>query len=93
MSSRSEQAFIDDMKRTYEGVLMIANGIGAKGFEVEVPELQLSSTYGRRMAYASEAPIQPGDLLTTSSRPGYAMKAADPAQAWGAILGKAMTAL
>ena len=44
-------------------------------------------------ADASEAPIQPGDLLTTSSRPGYAMKAADPAQAWGAILGKAMTAL
>lgn len=38
-------------------------------------------------------PIEPGDLLTTSSTPGRAMKAADHAQAQGAILGKAMTPL
>jgi hypothetical protein len=31
-----------------------------------------------------------GDLLTTSPRPGHAMKAADPARAFGAVLGKAL---
>lgn len=37
---------------------------------------------------ASNGPIQRGDLLTTSSIPGYAMKATNPQP--GAILGKAM---
>ncbi len=39
---------------------------------------------------ASAGPVEPGDLLTTSSTPGYAMKVTDPARANGAILGKAM---
>jgi hypothetical protein len=34
--------------------------------------------------------IEVGDLLTTSPMPGYAMKAADPLQAFGAVLGKAL---
>ena len=34
--------------------------------------------------------IEPGDLLTTSSSTGYAMKVTDHARAQGAILGKAM---
>lgn len=37
--------------------------------------------------------IEPGDFLTTASRPGYAMKASDLERARGAIIGKAMTAL
>jgi len=37
--------------------------------------------------------IAPGDLLTTSSTPGFAMKVADYVQAQGAILGKAMEGL
>jgi len=41
----------------------------------------------------SNGAIAAGDLLTTSSTPGHAMKAVDRAQAYGAILGKAMTAL
>jgi len=44
-------------------------------------------------ADASNAPIQPGDLLTTSDLPGHAMKVTDHARAAGAILGKAMTGL
>jgi hypothetical protein len=44
-------------------------------------------------ADASTGPIRPGDLLTTASLPGYAMKVTDPSRAQGAILGKAMTAL
>jgi hypothetical protein len=37
--------------------------------------------------------INPGDLLTTSDTPGYAMKAADRSRAPGAVLGKAMSSL
>ncbi len=34
--------------------------------------------------------IEIGDLLTTSSTKGYAMKAADPMKAFGAVIGKAL---
>jgi hypothetical protein len=39
---------------------------------------------------AFEVPISIGDLLTTSSTPGHAMKAVDPVRAFGAVIGKAM---
>jgi hypothetical protein len=42
---------------------------------------------------AENGPIQPGDLLTTSSNPGRAMRATDAERSNGAVLGKAMTAL
>src|SRR5262249_12716023 len=42
---------------------------------------------------ASYAPIEVGDLLTTSSTPGYAMKATDPLKAFGAVIGKALRPL
>lgn len=42
---------------------------------------------------ATYGTIEPGDLLTTSPTPGYAMKVLDHARAQGAILGKAMEAL
>jgi len=44
-------------------------------------------------ADASETPIQPGDMLTTSSTPGHAMKATDRQQSYGAVIGKAMSPL
>jgi hypothetical protein len=44
-------------------------------------------------ADTSNGAIKPGDLLTTSSIPGHAMKVTDHARAAGAILGKAMTGL
>lgn len=44
-------------------------------------------------AEADSAPIAPGDLLTTSALPGHAMKAGDREQAYGAVIGKAMTGL
>ncbi len=44
-------------------------------------------------ADASRNPIEVGDLLTSSSTPGYAMKAIDSDKAKGAIIGKAMTPL
>lgn len=42
---------------------------------------------------ACDAPIQVGDLLTTSHNAGFAMKASDPAKAFGAVLGKALASL
>ena len=44
-------------------------------------------------ADASQVAIEVGDLLTTSSTPGHAMKAVDGVKAQGAIIGKAMTGL
>ncbi len=44
-------------------------------------------------AEALSAPIEPGDLLTSSDVPGYAMKATDHAKSAGAVIGKAMTKL
>jgi hypothetical protein len=38
-------------------------------------------------------PIRPGDLLVTSSKPGYAMKGTDRSRMLGAIIGKAMGSL
>jgi hypothetical protein len=42
---------------------------------------------------AQYAPIEVGDLLTTSSTLGHAMKADDPLKAFGAVIGKALQGL
>lgn len=42
---------------------------------------------------ASFAPVEVGDLLTTSDTPGHAMKAVDPLKAFGAVIGKALRPL
>jgi hypothetical protein len=42
---------------------------------------------------ATHAPIEVGDLLTTSATPGHAMKAEDPLKAFGAVIGKALRCL
>ena len=39
---------------------------------------------------ASFGPIEVGDLITTSPRKGHAMKATDPYQSFGAVIGKAL---
>jgi hypothetical protein len=44
-------------------------------------------------AETSNGFIEPGDLLTTSDVPGYAMKVTDHTRAQGAVLGKAMSSL
>jgi hypothetical protein len=44
-------------------------------------------------AEATSSPIEPGDLLTTSHIPGYAMRVTDEQLSRGAVLGKAMSSL
>lgn len=50
---------------------------------------------GRVWTYvdASQAAVEPGDLLTTSETPGYAMPVIDQSKAHGATIGKAMSRL
>ena len=42
---------------------------------------------------ADAAPVDIGDLLTTSNTPGHAMKATDRERAFGAVIGKALAPL
>lgn len=42
---------------------------------------------------ARDNPVRVGDLLTTSTTPGFAMRADDPMQAFGAVIGKALRPL
>jgi hypothetical protein len=42
---------------------------------------------------ANYAPIEAGDLLTTSDTVGHAMKASDPFKAFGSVLGKALSGM
>lgn len=42
---------------------------------------------------ATDAPVRMGDLLTTSSVPGHAMKAVDPVRSFGSVIGKALQPL
>lgn len=42
---------------------------------------------------AGASPVEVGDLLTTSDTPGHAMKASDPAKAFGSVIGKALRPL
>jgi hypothetical protein len=80
------------------GVVSGANGINP-GIQMQQQGLldggQNVALTGRVYVQAdtSNGPIKPGDLLTTSSTPGRAMKVTDHARAAGAILGKAMTGL
>lgn len=45
------------------------------------------------LADTSNGPIEVGDLLTTSTETGQAMRAGDPRRAWGAVIGKALDPL
>lgn len=56
---------------------------------------QVVALVGKAYCYvdADQGPIAVGDLLTTSATPGHAMRAMDPARAFGAVIGKALRPL
>jgi hypothetical protein len=77
------------------GIVAGANNLGS-GVRLGTDGFDLDVALAGRVYCNVEATrhaIQPGDLLTTSSIPGYAMKATDYDRARGAILGKAMQSL
>ncbi len=84
--------------RRVAGVVSGANGLPAGAIlghlegAGDAPPIALS---GRVWVYAdaTQTPIEPGDLLTTSDTAGHAMKVTDHTRAPGAVLGKAMSAL
>lgn len=85
--------------RTVAGVISGANGVNTgltltQAGTVADGELPIAKV-GRVwvLADADAAEITAGDLLTTASTPGHAMKAADFTKSQGAILGKAMSGL
>jgi hypothetical protein len=83
--------------RRVAGIVSGANGI-APGISLNQSDLgdgRNVALSGRVyvLADATQLPIGPGDLLTTSGLPGRAMKAGDIRRAQGAIIGKAMSAL
>jgi hypothetical protein len=84
--------------RRVAGVISGANDLNAGMVLADLPGATNSvplALSGRAWvnADATNRPINPGDLLTTSDRPGYAMKVQNHAKAQGAIIGKAMTGL
>jgi hypothetical protein len=77
------------------GIVAGANGMGS-GVRLGVDQFDYDVALAGRVycnVDATETGIEPGDLLTTSARPGYAMKATDFECADGTILGKAMERL
>jgi len=62
-----------------------------QGLQDRIPVAMIGKVYCK--VDARYAPIRVGDLLTTSLTPGHAMKASDHAQAFGAVIGKALRQL
>jgi hypothetical protein len=82
------------------GVISGANGIQTGMVMRQIGNSALDGLHdvalsGRVYVYAStfNGPIVPGDLLTTSALPGYAMKVSDSVRGRGAVIGKAMSTL
>jgi hypothetical protein len=59
------------------------------GSDPKTPPVAIAGQVYVRITTES-GPIRVGDLLVSSSTPGVAMRAADPARASGATLGKAL---
>jgi hypothetical protein len=81
--------------RKVAGIVAGANGLGS-AVRLGAGQFDFDVALAGRVycnVDASYGAVQPGDLLTTSPTPGYAMKVTDHAQAQGAILGKAMQPL
>jgi hypothetical protein len=87
----SVKAYDSKVAGIVAGAKGIGSGVrlGAGGFDHDV------ALAGRVYCNvdATQAAVEPGDLLTTSATPGYAMKSTDYTRAQGAILGKAMESL
>jgi hypothetical protein len=93
----SLQASHDAYDRRVAGVVSGAGDfkaaimLGQKQQGNRVPIALLGKVYCK--VDARYAPVQVGDLLTSSPTPGHAMKAHDPLRAFGSVIGKALRPL
>lgn len=81
--------------RRVAGIVAGANGLGS-GVRLGVDAFDYDVALAGRVycnVDATYGEVSPGDLLTTSPTPGYAMVVMDHEKAQGAILGKAMEGL
>jgi len=81
--------------RKVAGVVAGAGGLGS-GVRLGADSFDCDVALAGRVycnVDATNAAVEPGDLLTTSPTPGHAMKVVDHQAAQGAILGKAMEGL
>ncbi len=81
--------------KTVAGIVAGANGLGS-GIRLGTQEFDCDVALAGRVycnTIATTENIEPGDLLTTSSVSGFAMKVTDFENAQGAIIGKAMEKL
>ncbi len=76
------------------GVIATAPGLVLNAHE-SAGDRALLALLGRVLvkATAENGPIRPGDLLTSASTPGYAMRCSRPIDCEGALVGKALTPL
>jgi hypothetical protein len=77
------------------GIVAGAKGLGS-GVRLGVGQFDRDVALAGRVycnVDATRVAVRPGDLLTTATEPGYAMKVTNPTRAQGAILGKAMEGL
>ena len=89
---------VDAYDKKVAGIVSGAGGVrpGLSLSQAEVLEGDSKVALAGRVyvkASAEAGAIQPGDLLTSASLAGHAMRAADGERSHGAILGKAMTGL
>ena len=95
------QLMVSDRAYDYRvaGVVSGANGINPgmimsqEGSTLQGSTLIALSGRVYCLADATQDPIRPGDMLTSSDVPGHAMKADDREKCFGAVIGKAMTSL
>ena len=90
-SNKADDAAAPDSQKftpeEFESLDRTRIGPGQRGFMVVL------GVYDHCKIDADIAPIEVGDLLTTSPTRGHAQKVLDPAKATGAIIGKALGAL
>jgi hypothetical protein len=78
------------------GARGIEPGVTLRQAGTEADGRRMVALSGRVWVYAdtvSSGAIHPGDLLTTSAVPGYAMKVADYRLSQGSVIGKSMSSL
>jgi hypothetical protein len=76
---------------TKPGVLGSSHALGTEEFYSEVP-LAITGIVPCKVT-SENGPIHRGDLLVSSSRPGYAMRGTDRSRMTGAVIGKALEPL
>lgn len=90
LSSEPYSTLVAGIHSTKPGVLATPHGMN----EVAANEIPLAIVGIVPCKVSAEnGPIQPGDLLVTSSTPGHAMKGTDRSRMLGAVVGKALEPL